>query len=284
MHRPHLIGVVVFSAAVSAGLQAGADRPPDALEAQQAEQTLLVGRVEQIHPPRLLIVGNRLADARQVLVLLPEGSSPQPMGTMVYARGVLRRVDQAQVGQRAWGAMDERARREFAGRPVLIAESVGSPDTPAAGISGPPLPVPVRVAARRELILRPAALVSLIGEVAGFNVRVPYARVVGLFDSQSFLIDTAAQIPESLFGFRDRVLVLLDGAKLRMPAEDLVASTVTVEGVARTLLGVQAAADVPWPSRLNSDAVKRLEVRAAVLATSVRTADGVELTDRPRNQ
>jgi hypothetical protein len=284
MHRPHLVVVLVLSAAVSAGLQAGAERPsPDGLEAQQAEQTLLVGRVEQIHPPRLLIVGNRLADARQVLVLLPEGSSPQPTGTMVYARGVLRRVDQAQVGQRAWGAMDERSRREFAGRPVLIAESVDSPDTSPTGISGPPLPVPVRVAARRELILRPAALASLIGEVAGFNVRVPYARVVGLFDSQSFLIDTAAQIPES-FGFRDRVLVLLDGAKLRMPAEDLVASTVTVEGVARTLLGVQAAADVPWPSRLNRDAVKRLEVRAVVLATSVRTADGVELTDRPRNQ
>jgi hypothetical protein len=271
MHRAHPLIVVAAVAALSLSLQA-----------QQADVTVIVGRVQQAHSPRLLIIENRLADARQVLVLLPEGSPAQPPGTMVYARGVLRQLEAAQLGQRAWSAVDESARSQFAGRPVLIAESVGMPDSTRSSVSRQPLPVPVHVASRRELILRPAALASLIGEVAGFDVRVPYARVVGLFDSQSFLVDTAAHIPES-FGFRDRIVVLLNGAKLRVPAEELVASTVTVEGVARTVLGVQAAGDVPWPARLDRDAVKRLEVRAAVLATSVRTADGVELTDRPRN-
>jgi hypothetical protein len=123
-------------------------------------------------------------------------------------------------------------------------------------------------------------LASLIDELAGFEVRVSYARLVGLFDPQSFLIDTVSTIAPPL-GQRDRVLVLLSGAALRIPAETLVGSTVTVSGTARTLLGVQAAGDVAWPSRLDPGTIERLEVRAAIVATSVRTADGIELTDRP---
>jgi hypothetical protein len=37
---------------------------------------------------------------------------------------------------------------------------------------------------------------------------------------------------------------------------------------------------VAWPAELTQDMVERLEIRAAVLATSVHTADGVELTNR----
>jgi hypothetical protein len=59
-----------------------------------------------------------------------------------------------------------------------------------------------------------------------------------------------------------------------------VASTVKVVGVARTLLGAKVSAEVPWPAKLDRDLVGRLEVRAAVLATSVQTAEGTELTDR----
>jgi hypothetical protein len=54
-----------------------------------------------------------------------------------------------------------------------------------------------------------------------------------------------------------------------------------VTGVARTLLGVQVTAEVPWPPELTPEVVKRLEIRAAILATSVQTAEGIELTDRP---
>jgi hypothetical protein len=51
--------------------------------------------------------------------------------------------------------------------------------------------------------------------------------------------------------------------------------------VARTLLGLQVTREVSWPEGLTPEAVQRLEVRAAVLATSVQTAEGIELTDRP---
>ena len=52
----------------------------------------------------------------------------------------------------------------------------------------------------------------------------------------------------------------------------------TIVGVARTLLGVQAAHDVPWPEPLTRHEIERLDIRAAILASSVQTADGVELT------
>ena len=121
--------------------------------------------------------------------------------------------------------------------------------------------------------------------MAGLEVRLPYARVVDLLDQQSFVIESvkATTFTQPL-GFRDRVLVLVSGGALRVPAESLVASTVTVVGVARTLLGVQASGAAPWPSGLDADTIKRLDVRAAVIATSVRTADGVELTDLPQTR
>jgi len=55
---------------------------------------------------------------------------------------------------------------------------------------------------------------------------------------------------------------------------------VTVSGVARTLLGMQANHDVPWPPVLTRDEVKRLEIKAAVLARSVRTPEGIDLVVR----
>jgi hypothetical protein len=43
---------------------------------------------------------------------------------------------------------------------------------------------------------------------------------------------------------------------------------------------MQVTAEVPWPSALDRKLVERLEIHAALLATSVQTADGVELTDQ----
>jgi hypothetical protein len=65
-----------------------------------------------------------------------------------------------------------------------------------------------------------------------------------------------------------------------VPPSSLVASTVTVFGVARTVLGVQVTGEIPWPSTLDRQLIDRLEIGAALLATSVQTAEGVELTDR----
>jgi hypothetical protein len=41
---------------------------------------------------------------------------------------------------------------------------------------------------------------------------------------------------------------------------------------------MQVSREVPWPKELSPEAVERLEIHAAVLASSVRTAEGVELT------
>jgi len=129
--------------------------------------------------------------------------------------------------------------------------------------------------------LRPAMLAHNIQELAGQNVKILNARVVGVFEPHAFLIESATRYDETL-EWRDRILVLIDGGKLRVPDDAIVASTVNVLGVARTLIGVQVSAEVPWPAKLNRDLIQRLEVRAAVLATSVRTAEGTELTDRRR--
>jgi hypothetical protein len=138
--------------------------------------------------------------------------------------------------------------------------------------------------ARRELpsmpiLVRPATLASQIGELAGQPVRVPYARVVGVFNPRVFLVDTATRLPP-LPGNRARVLVLIEPGELRVSPEEVVASTVTVLGVARTLLGMRVAREVPWPTELRQEEVDRLEIRAAILARSVQTPEGIELTGR----
>lgn len=241
----------------------------------------LVGRVQQVHGPRVVSVENRLAEDRRVVVVLPEGTPAPLAGSVLSVRGALGRLDEAQLANRPWTEMDQAARGSLAGHSVLVAESVetaGAADT--GRLFGERLPVRAYGAARRQVTVRPAALAGLIGELAGFDVTVPYARVVGVFDSRAFLIDSAVRHQPAL-GERDRILVVVNDGALRVPAETLVASTVTVVGVARSILGMQAGGDAPWPAQLDRDALKRLEVRAAVLATSVHTPEGVELTDRP---
>jgi hypothetical protein len=76
------------------------------------------------------------------------------------------------------------------------------------------------------------------------------------------------------------MVVLMSPGALRVPATLLVGSTVAVTGAARTLLGMQVTRDAPWPEQLDAATMKRWEVRGAILATSVQTPDGVELTDR----
>jgi hypothetical protein len=128
-----------------------------------------------------------------------------------------------------------------------------------------------------SVTIRPATLAEQIDEFAGYNVKVPYARVVGVFNPQALVVDTATTL-QPMLGNRDRLLVLVEARSLNVPATLIVGSTVTISGVARTLVGVQVTGEVPWPVELDPKLVKRLEIRAAVLARSVQTADGVELT------
>jgi hypothetical protein len=138
------------------------------------------------------------------------------------------------------------------------------------------LPPPVR-AERLPPSVRPEMLAYHIDTIAGQTVRVPYARVVGVFESSVFLIDSQTDL-SPISGHRARVVVFTRGSTLRVTPEQIVGATVTISGVARTLLGMQATAEGWWPTTLTPDKVKKLEIKAAILAESVKTPDGVELT------
>jgi hypothetical protein len=127
--------------------------------------------------------------------------------------------------------------------------------------------------------LRPATLADSIDELAGRRVKILNARVVGVFEPRAFLIESATRDDVAL-GFRNRLLVIVEAATLRVSQELLVGSTVVIVGVARTLLGVRVSPELPWPSKLTPELIESLEVRAAVAATSVRTPEGIELTER----
>jgi hypothetical protein len=126
------------------------------------------------------------------------------------------------------------------------------------------------------ITVRPGTLADTIERLAGYDVTIADARVVGVFNPNVFVVDTETRLPA--LGYRDRVLVFVGSGALRVPSTTIVGSTVLVSGVARTLLGMQVTREVPWPVEVTPGVVKRLEIRAAVLASSVRTAEGVELT------
>jgi len=128
------------------------------------------------------------------------------------------------------------------------------------------------------ITIRPGMLADFVDTLAGDSVRLVNARVVGVFDPQVFLIESQTRLRPMVA--RDRVLVFIEAGTLRVEAARLVASTVTISGIARTLLGMQTSREVPWPAALTRDAVERLEIRAAVLARSVRTPEGIDLVVR----
>lgn len=131
----------------------------------------------------------------------------------------------------------------------------------------------------RPLTIRAGMLAALVDELAGRHVRILNGSVVGVLEPHAFLIEPATTYLKPK-GFRDRLLVLIGSGELRVSDELLVGATVTVTGIARTLLGVQVTRDVPWPAELRPENVERWEVRGAVVADSVQTPDGAELTQR----
>jgi len=126
--------------------------------------------------------------------------------------------------------------------------------------------------------VRPSALALMVSEIAGTPVNVPHARILWVVDAHAIVIES-----DSLFEptWRDhsRVLVVLERSRsLAIPNPPVAISPVDVTGIARTLLGIQASQDVPWPRALTRREIERMDIKAAILASSVRTSDGVELT------
>jgi hypothetical protein len=129
------------------------------------------------------------------------------------------------------------------------------------------------------ITMRAAALAQMVDRIAGYPVIVPGSRLVWVIDSRAVVVESDPRGLEPLPGGRNRILVLVGGRRsLIVPRTPVMDAPVTIHGVARTLLGVQIAHEVPWPQALTSNLIDRLEIRAAIVASSVETADGVELT------
>jgi len=128
------------------------------------------------------------------------------------------------------------------------------------------------------ITVRPSALAQVVSELAGSPVNVQRARILWVVDAHAVVIESDS-VFDPTWRDRDRVLVLLErNRSLSIPRQPVAIAPINVVGIARTLLGIQAAQDVPWPQALTRREIERLRVRAAILASSVRTSDGVELT------
>lgn len=137
-----------------------------------------------------------------------------------------------------------------------------------------------RLPARNEPVdirLHPSALVQLIDQLGGRQISLPGAKVVSVISPRAFLVESTGPLAGTP-GKMNRVVVLVNGGALSVEPDALVGTTVRIVGVARTVLGMQVTRDVPWPPELTRDIVRRYEIRAAVLSSSVETPDGVELT------
>ena len=269
---------------------AGAQTGPDAATGH----LVVTGRVVEIHAPRLFSIREAEGAGRVWLVLAPRPLSPAVAGATVRVEGRLRRLDAGQLRRMPGGsALDERTRARLAGRSVLIAASVlAALESDLPEPEEPAVPDEQRRAEERRAIeaaepavpqaptplsIRASTLVAHLEGFAGKQVRILNARVVGVLEPRAFLIEPETRYLKAL-GTRDRIAVLIEHGTLGAPAELVVGSLVTVEGIARTLVGMQVTAEVPWPARLSPEAVNRLEVRAVLLARSVQTAEGTELT------
>jgi hypothetical protein len=295
-----LLGVLTLGTAVETRAQEPLTSPNDQqareTRARQGGQITVRGQVIESYGRRLFSVRERGGEAGEYLVLAPRALSPTLLNATVEVEGTLRTFTEAELKRaNAWDQMDGQTRQRFAGRRLLVANSVmavtvGEPapsrpvetpasPTPRAEPAPPPHgTLPVR-GQSRPLTMRAGTLAAIVDEVAGREVSVLDARVVGVLEPHAFLIEQATTYDKAM-GHRDRMLVLMSSGALRVPAPLLVGSTVVVTGAARTLLGMQVAVDAPWPAQLEPATMKRWEVRGAILATSVKTSDGVELTDR----
>lgn len=257
--------------------------------AAQGEDMLIRAAVRRVLGPRVFTIEYQAGEDGELVVLAPEAEATPVPGTTVLAGGVLRQVDHPRLKDTpGWNEIDDPTRQRLAGGAILVATSVrtaaGRQLTARASASQAPAPLlrqpsPDLPRPPIQARLHPAALAELIDELGGGAVTLPRARVLVVLNPRAFLIESASPLP-ALVGNLDRLLVLVDAGALRADPARLVGSNVTVIGTARTLLGLQLTGEVPLPDVLTPEILKRFEIKAAVLATSVQSADGVELTNK----
>jgi hypothetical protein len=260
------------------------------------EDLIIRATVRRVLGPRIFTVERAVADGE--LVVLTPFADAAPAGTTVLVRGVLTPAGEARVRYaRVWNALQADVQKSMASRPILVAASLSAevprvvrlqPETevrlkPDTTLASQPAQREAAARAREadETRLHPAALAQLIDELGGRQITLSKAYVPAVLNPRVFLVESGGAIPPTV-GNLHRVLVLVDGGTLRVDAAALVGSNVRILGVARTLLGMQVTREVPWPPELTREILDRYEIRAAVLASSVQTADGVELIARPQ--
>jgi hypothetical protein len=279
------LAVVLASfACVVAVIQASAVQ-----QAAATRELTVKGRVAQVHSAKLFTLHGDVAGESEVLVIPPRRVSTALVGSDVEVRGALRRMSSAELGG-AWKDIAEEVRRTFAGRRVIVATSLiatAPAETPSASQeAGPPEPATLQSAqtyalpvGQPRLRLMPNTLVDFINEFAGQHIAISNVRVVGVYQPTAFLIEPATRYQMTM-DYRDRILVLVDAAQLTVTPDAIVSGIVSIEGIARTLTDLRLKAAGRWPAKLTPEMVDRLEVRGGILASSVRTPEGTELTSR----
>ena len=277
-----------------APVQARQAVPREQLLASSPLNLIIGGAVRRVLGSQAFVIEDSRSDAGELLVLAPDVEATPVPGTSVIVRGTSRRFDDTELNAMpAWRGIDEAARVRFSRQPILVATALTTASgrslmasTPPALTSSAVRPLaqtsPV-VPARRlsEIQLHPAGLSQLITEVGGMPVRLARVRVLALVSPRVLLVESASML-QATVGNLDRVLVIAERA-LRVDNAAIAGSDVQIAGVARTLLGVRLSGEVAWPAELTPEMVKRLEVRAAVQASSIRTSDGVELMMQSEN-
>jgi len=254
----------------------------------QGEDTLIRAAVRRVLSPEMFSIAYQPGVDGELIVLAYDAEATLVPGAMVLVGGVLRKVGETQLKATVgWDQIDARTRESLTGQSILVAASIRT----AAGrqlMGTPPAGRPARQLLREEppgvrepveTRLHPGAFAELVDEVGGHRIRMPRARVLVVINPRMFLVESDSPL-SAIKGNLDRVLVVVNEGALRIDAASLVGTNVMVQGTARTLLGLQVTKEVPWPQILTKDVTDRFEIKAAVLATSVQTADGVELTNR----
>jgi hypothetical protein len=256
----------------------------------QGEDTLIRAAVRRVLAPSVFTLDYQPGADGELIVLAHDVEATPIPGTTILVGGLMRLVGEGELrAAPGWDQIDLRTRDAMAGRPILVAISVRTSTGRQLMPAAPPGRAARQLAAQQpagtrdpaQFRLHPGAFAELIDEVGGQQVQLPRAKVLVVINPQAFLIESASLLP-AIVGNLDRVLVLVDApaGALRVDPALLVGSNVTVRGTARTLLGMQVSGEVPWPQILTREVTDRFEIKAVVLASSVQTADGVELTTR----
>jgi hypothetical protein len=122
------------------------------------------------------------------------------------------------------------------------------------------------------VIMHAPSLLDSIDTIAGQRVRILDARVLEVIEPRVILVEANTHY-RALRGQRDRFLVFVSDGSDANGAQLAMGSRVIVEGTARTLLSIRTTSDVSWPASLDSDDVKDLEVRGAVIRAAILTAE-----------